>query len=227
MIKKKIPVYIFFYYKEEIQYHSCTHLKLQRYLNCGMGFTFQLVRVNNHMNTLGSNVVQREAGVKTKWKSGAFQCVQGRWKLYHNNSIVSKRQILFLFDLCNAFYFLNGFLAILFVHTNRHCLHIPVHTGIYVPELLRSQVHASVVSSTSQSNCTKIQKSTHGNISLLKIFHLYLKRRLYQIPKQWSFCQINSFNMEDANSVITVYLQSDPGDIRATVINELLDVRAH
>lgn len=30
--------------------------------------------------------------------------------------------------------------------------------------------------------------------------------------------------MEDANSSITVYLQSEPGDIRATVLNELLDV---
>nr|XP_022314526.1 nardilysin-like [Crassostrea virginica] len=52
-----------------------------------------------------------------------------------------------------------------------------------------------------------------------------LKKRLYQVPKQWSCCQINSFNMEDANSSITVYLQSEPGDIRATVLNELLDTR--
>lgn len=61
------------------------------------------------MNTLGSNVVQREAGVKTKWKSGAFQCVQGRWKLNHKNSRVGFEKKIHLdlipFDLCYAFYY--------------------------------------------------------------------------------------------------------------------------
>uniref|UniRef100_K1PF88 Nardilysin n=1 Tax=Magallana gigas TaxID=29159 RepID=K1PF88_MAGGI len=67
----------------------------------------------------------------------------------------------------------------------------------------------------------RLESKLNGKVEPSSVY----KRRLYQIPKQWSFCQINSFNMEDANSVITVYLQSDPGDIRATVINELLDTR--
>ncbi|XP_061182648.1 nardilysin-like [Saccostrea echinata] len=67
----------------------------------------------------------------------------------------------------------------------------------------------------------RVESNLCGKVEPSKMY----QRRLYQIPKQWSYCQTNSFNMEDANSSITVYLQSDPGDIRSTVINELLDLR--
>ncbi|XP_061182646.1 nardilysin-like [Saccostrea echinata] len=71
-----------------------------------------------------------------------------------------------------------------------------------------------------QLGIKRVESKLCGKVEPSKMY----QRILYQLPKQWSYCQTNSFNMEDANSSITVYLQSDPGDIRSTVINELLDV---
>ncbi|XP_060071056.1 nardilysin-like [Ylistrum balloti] len=52
-----------------------------------------------------------------------------------------------------------------------------------------------------------------------------LKKRLYQMPVGDSYCQVRGHNYDDNNSCVVVYLQSEPGTIYTSTLNEVLGTR--